>query len=600
MKGRIDRLRIFYRINDIPLKLKFLLIYLLCVLVPIMSINVFFYYRNSEDIQLREKENLRKSMERASGELLGMIEESVALDRSIASDDSIYEALDREYESPIEYYKVYNSFLRDRMTRYKSDNILQVRVYTNNLSIQSGTNYQVIESISKDLPWLEQLNRSRVNILTVAYDEKSGFNPGQRISVVSRMNTFSSYSKYMKFVRIDLNIEKIESILNREIDSLKLRLLDEKGRTVASSPGLEAEGADSVRPAAGYTMNHAIGDFSYVKNWRLVGVADTHRIDSLLHDAFISIVWLAVLSTLIPSLLIFILFRSYHYRVKKLSRHMEKVRNERFDLIDIQEGRDEIGGLIRTFNVMIEKITSLINDVYKLEIRQKNMELETVRTELSMLQSQMNPHFLFNTLNALLIVCVKNGYTGVTGIIKNLSVLMRQLLSGADGLVPLREELEFTSMYLQIEKFRFGDLFNYSFHIDPEAMDLLIPRMSIQPLVENACKHGLQARKEARTISIAAKLTELALEVHVRDNGIGMEEDKLKRLMENVRVDNAMDGRIGIRNVYRRLELFYHANVRFILESSPGLGTDAGFHIPLSRLLSNEEEGISRVHRPFG
>lgn len=581
----------FHKINDIPLRYKFLLIYLLCVLLPIMSINLFFYHRNSEDIKSREADNLRKSIERASGELLGMIDESVALSRAIAGDDTIYEALDRTYDSPVDYYEEYNGFLRDRLTRYMSSNILEVRVYTDNDTIQTGANYHVIDNVSENLKWLEPLDQSNSKLLLVAYDESGGFHPGKRISVVSKMNNFSSYSRYAKYLRIDLNIDKIGSILNRELDSLQLRLVSDRNEVVAASLGTASNVPNpplsSAAAGPGYAMERSIGDFSYMKGWKLVGIADTRYIDRLLGEARRSIIWLAVISTVVPSLLIFIILRSYHYRVKKLSRHMEKVRNEKFDPIDIQEGRDEIGGLIRTFNVMIGKITSLINDVYKLEIRQKSLELERVRAELAMLQSQMNPHFLFNTLNALLIVCTKNGYSDVTEIIKNLSLLMRQLLSRANGLVPLREELELTSMYLKIEKFRFGALFDYGFDIDPQALELQVPRMSVQPLVENACKHGLQARKDDRTIRISARLTDRGLDIGVVDNGIGMTEEKLSQLMEDVRSDREMDGHVGIRNVYRRLELYYNENVRFWIRSEPDKGTEAGFHIPLPRLAAD-------------
>ena len=580
--------------NDIPLKYKFLLIYLLCVLLPILTINIFFYQRNSDDIRIREEENLRKSIERASGELIGMLEESVALSRSLAGDDSLYVALDREYASPLDYYDEYNDLLRDRLTRYMSPNIVEVSIFTDNASIQSGTNYQVFHRDSNNLPWLGQLNQSNGNIVVVAYNETGGLYPGKRISIVSKMNNYTAYSKYAKYLKIDLNIEKMESILNRELDSLQLRLVDGQNQVVAASAGTEAPliaqntRVSSTFSESGYSMERAIGDYRYVKGWKLVGIADTRRIDDLLDDARSSIIWLAIISTMVPTLLIFIILHSYHYRVKKLSRHMEKVRNERFDLIDIKEGGDEIGGLIRTFNVMISKITTLINDVYKLEIRQKSLELERVRTELSMLQSQVNPHFLFNTLNALLVVCTKNGYSDVTEIVKNLSLLMRQLLSRVDDLVPLREELELTTMYLQIEKFRFGHLFNYTFDIDPQVLSLRIPRMSIQPLVENACKHGLQARKDDRTILVTARLNERDLVVSVVDNGVGMERSKLQQLMENVRSDSGMNGHIGIRNVYRRLELFYNGVVRFQVNSDPDKGTEAGFHIPLTKLKADE------------
>jgi two-component system sensor histidine kinase YesM len=566
----------------------------LCILLPIISINLFFYQRNSADIKIREEDNLRKSIERAAGELQGMIDESVALSHSIANDDSIYEALDRSYNSPVDYYDVYHSYLRDKLVRYMSayPNILEIRVFTDNDTIQTGANYHVIHNLSQDIPWIYELQQSKENIMLVSYEEKSGLSAGQRISIVSKMNTFISYRHYAKYLCIDLNIEKVRSILNRELGSLKLQLVDSGGRVVAASAGADGlPAADPSLPASkgegnGSVMERALGDSHYDKEWKLIGIADTRHIDALLHDARRSIFWLACFSTVISTLLIYVILRSYHYRVKKLSRHMEKVRSEKFDTIDIQEGRDEIGGLIRTFNVMIGKIHSLIHDVYQLEIRQKSMELERVRTELSMLQSQVNPHFLFNTLNALLVVCTKNGYTEVIEIVKNLSQLMRQMLTRADSLVTVQEELQLTTMYLQIEKFRFGARFDYEFDVDPETLAMQIPHMSIQPLVENACKHGLQAKKDNRTIRIEVKWKEREMEVGVIDNGVGMEKEKLARLLEVVQDGRETDGHIGIRNVYRRLELYYHGNFRFLMRSEPGVGTTAGFRLSLAGLLA--------------
>lgn len=584
---------LFHRVNDIPLKYKFLLIYLLCVLLPIIAINSFFYQRNSEDIQAREVENLRKSIDRASGELLGMINEGIALNHSIGMDNSIYEALDRTYASPSAYYDEYYGFLRDKLTRYMSANITEVRVYTDNQTIQTGANYHVMSSSTLgSQPWLQQLARSGGNITVAAYDETSGLNPGKRLSIVSKMNTYISHARYDKYSRVDLTVSKVYDILNRERDSLQLRLVDNENRVVAASGDGNEDDLEIIpnpplpehEDNAGYVVERNLGDFNYVKGWKLIGIADTRRIDNLLNEAHRSILLLAIFSTVIPSLLIFVILRSYHDRVKRLSDHMENIRHERFEPINMPEGSDEIGELIRTFNVMTMRITTLINDVYKLEIRQKSFELERVRTELSMLQSQVNPHFLFNTLNALLVVCTKNGYTDVTGIIKNLSLMMRQLLSRADGLVLLEEELQFTSMYLQIEKFRFGNLFDYTFDIEPAALKQRIPRMSIQPLVENACKHGLQARKSDRSIRITAHMDKYGLNVMVIDNGIGMPPERLQQLLQNMKSDEAMEGHIGIRNVYRRLELFYEGEADFILHSEAGMGTEAGFRIARAEL----------------
>ncbi|CAM4002021.1 hypothetical protein GCM10007362_03570 [Saccharibacillus endophyticus] len=576
------------RLNDIPLKRKFLLIYLLCVLLPIMTINLFFYFRTLSDIQTREQENLGRSLERARGELIGMIDESVALSRSIAADDSLYQALDRTYASPSEYYAVYDESLRDKLTRYMSANIFEVRVYTENASIQNGSNYGVIDDGEKTPEWIESLGTDSSAIAVAAYMDEETHDPRRRISVIGRMDVYSSFSTYSKYSRVDLDLGRISAILNRE-RSVKLRLVDDRNKVAADGiGGRDGEGVLYDNPAftpeeeaSGFALEQPLGNLGYVQGWKVVGIADTHYIDGLRLESMRSILWLGIISTIVPSLLIFFIFRSYHTRVKHLYRHMEKVGDQRFDPIVIPEGKDEIGGLIRAFNVMAERIRSLIDDVYKLEIRQKNLELDRVRTELAMLQSQVNPHFLFNTLNAVMIVCAKNGYLEVTEIVKNLSLLMRQLLGRPDDRVALEEELKFTRMYLEIEKFRFGDRFDYRFEVEPAAMQLRIPRMSIQPLVENACKHGLQARKDERKIGITVRMTGEGLELSVRDNGIGMNESRLREVEAFMDSESSLGGgSVGLRNVHRRLELFYRRDVRLRLRSEEGKGTEVGFTIP--------------------
>ncbi|NGZ74778.1 sensor histidine kinase [Saccharibacillus alkalitolerans] len=585
------------RLDDLSLKRKFLLIYLLCVLLPIMSINLFFYYRTSADIQAREQENLRRSVERAGGELLGMIDESIALGRSIAADDALYAALDRTYASPSDYYAVYDGFLRDKLTRYMSANILDVRVYTDNPTVQNGSNYRALKAYDRQPAWVRALEGTSSTIAVTAYLDEDSYKPGRRISIAGKMDVFPSYSTYAKYSRIDLDLGRVSAILNRERGSVKFRLVDDRNRVVADGlGGRDGEGSFYANPSltseqknSGFVLERPLGSLNYIKGWKVVGVADTRYIDGLMHDSLRSILTLAVISIIVPSLLILLIFRSYHVRIKRLSRHMEQVRSERFELIDIREGKDEVGGLIRAFNLMTGRIRSLINDVYKLEIRQKNLELDRVRTELAMLQSQVNPHFLFNTLNAVLVVCTKNGYREVTEIVKNLSLLMRQLLSRPDDRVPLGEELQFTRMYLEIEKFRFGDRFDYRFDIENGTEEHRIPRMSIQPLVENACKHGLQGRKEGRLIVVSARMAGEGLQLSVRDNGVGMGEERLREVEERMRSEcPSGEGSVGLRNVHRRLELFYRGDVRLQLRSRDGEGTEAGFLIPAFRLSRGE------------
>src|SRR5690606_15335165 len=121
-------------------------------------------------------------------------------------------------------------------------------------------------------------------------------------------------------------------------------------------------------------------------------------------------------------------------------------------------------------------------------------------------------------------------YTEVTDIIKNLSQILRRMLSWSDDAVTLEEELHFIEMYLKIEKFRFADRFNYTFHVDESALLCMVPKMCIQMLVENACKHGLQSVKGQRYIQIRASQSDTFLLIEVEDNGKGIDVQRLDEI----------------------------------------------------------------------
>jgi two-component system sensor histidine kinase YesM len=226
--------------------------------------------------------------------------------------------------------------------------------------------------------------------------------------------------------------------------------------------------------------------------------------------------------------------------------------------------------------------------VYKLEMQKKDIEVENIRAEYKYLQAQVDPHFLFNTLNAVLVFCYKNNYTELTAVISSLSKLLKRLLTSGSDLVTVSEEFDFIEKYLSMEKFRFGGRFEYEIHISQEVIDsqLQIPKMSIQPIVENACKHGLQSSMDdKRRLVLRADIRSGSLVISVKDNGTGMDAQKVAsilRRMEDPQYENG-DGSsgkddngsgVGMMNVYRRMMMNYNKRFHFIINSEPGWGTE--------------------------
>ncbi|WP_438347473.1 sensor histidine kinase [Paenibacillus sp. FA6] len=582
-------------INDIPLKYKFLLIYLLCVLIPIIAINLFFNNQVSQNIRIREQENIAISMNRATVEVTRTIEELVGLSYTISTDRALYEAMDRTYESPLEFYQANDTILRNKLKVHLPvhPNLLELGIYTNNDTIASGGEYFYLDKQLRETSWYKKLQSSTDQVMVYAYTNQASLfpnKPARRISIIYRLDYFLELRTYDKYLKIDLSMDKMNDILNSERDYLEFRLVDNNDRIVMSSRQMDSTGSPEMQPLMDdlgdetVHFERALGSANYMRGWKLIGISNHNEVSDGVTQSQRFTIALMIVSTFIPTVLIVIILRSYHYRMNRLSRQMKKVRSGRFDPLLLTEGKDEIGGLIQSYNLMTGMINSLINDVYKLEIQKKDLELERVRAELNFLQSQLNPHFLFNTLNAMLVVSTKNEYTQITDIIKNLSLILRRLLSWTDDLVTLQEEVHFTEMYLQIEKFRFRERFDYTLTIDESVLLYTIPKMSIQPLVENACKHGFQATRGIRNIHITAQVTEGKLVVSVGDNGMGMDENRIQEIIESTRATDYSGTHVGIRNVYKRLELYYDGYVDFRIESRLGRGTQVEFSIPLSHI----------------
>ncbi|MGN7765395.1 sensor histidine kinase [Paenibacillus sp. 22594] len=601
------RYRFAHFVNDIPLNYKFFLIYFVGVLLPIMIINLVFLDRITDLIRSREQQNLEISLERARKDIHDFIEGGVAVAYTLSTDKNLYEMLDREYKNLIDFYGAYDEQLRDRLNSYMPVNnqIDRISIFTDNRSIVSGGNYQAMNNRVWNSDWYKQLKTSHNQVVVTAYRTSVDGNASASIpalSVVQIMNNFRNYNTYEKLVRIDLDLTEIYDVIAREKDYLSLYLVNEQNQIVMSADSGYQRITDEPYPLFKQLDDGSkedvhiapLGTAVYLKGWRIVGITQGERITQAVLDMRLYAAFLATTITLLTSGFIYVMLRSYNYRVKRLSRHMQKVTNEKFELIRIDEGRDEIGGLIHNFNRMTTRINSLINDVYKLEIQKKNLEMERVRAELNFLQSQMNPHFLFNTLNAILVVCTKNNYSDVTDIVKSLSKLLRRLLSWKEDLVSLEEEMSFIEMYLKIEKFRFRDKFDYVFEIDEQSKRYKIPKLSMQPLVENSCKHGLQTIEGLGIITVKAAVEDNRLQITVSDNGKGIEAGRLKELMGAIRNEDSSGANVGLRNVYRRLELYYQNQVRFEMMSTPNQGTVVTFGIPLrllERLYPFEGEG---------
>jgi two-component system, LytTR family, sensor kinase len=212
----------------------------------------------------------------------------------------------------------------------------------------------------------------------------------------------------------------------------------------------------------------------------------------------------------------------------------------------------------------------------RIQIKLEEQERLLLQARMEALQNQINPHFLFNTLNSVSSLVRFDPDTARELIIK-LATILRRLLNSSEAFVPLREEAEFIDNYLDIEVVRFGrDKLQVVKELDPDSLEVMVPAMLLQPLVENSIKHGLSSKVEGGSIYLRSRLSTDALIIEVEDNGVGMGAAQL------IEKPNGLGGTgIGMANVAERLKVLYGDTARMTIDSHGGKGTKVRLRLPI-------------------
>lgn len=261
--------------------------------------------------------------------------------------------------------------------------------------------------------------------------------------------------------------------------------------------------------------------------------------------------------------------------IKHLSSGMEAVRGGDLGVRMQINVPDEIGELADTFNVMMERIEKLMEEV-------KQKERMKREAEQDVLASQIEPHFLYNSINSIQYVANMREETEIEEVAKSLSELLRSVLSNHNEYITLWEEKEYIENYINIERFKYRKPFSVVWDVDEELWAYQIPKLLLQPVAENALIHGISSKEGDGVIHIKVYKEQREVVCKVMDNGKGMSEETIQKLMQNLeRKDKAGFRRIGISNVFSRIQLIYGEEYGGSIYSCEGMFTCVELHLPL-------------------
>lgn len=267
--------------------------------------------------------------------------------------------------------------------------------------------------------------------------------------------------------------------------------------------------------------------------------------------------------------------------VKNLRRMTKIVSTGNFDERIVDVNSDEIAELGCSFNIMTVKIKELLEERIEKQKKLKNAEFKV-------LQAQINPHFLYNTLDTIIWMAETGHNDKVILLVRELSNFFRKSISKGRDVITVREEVEHVSSYLSILKVRYRDTLDYSVEVMDSIAEFNIPKFTLQPLVENALYHGIKnIRGNGNIIVRGSRINEQEMLFEVLDNGIGMDVDKLEAVIKSLDIEhreNSDSSSFGISNVHQRIQLYYGNNYGLKIKSKVKKGTEVYITIPIAAI----------------
>lgn len=424
------------------------------------------------------------------------------------------------------------------------------------------------------------------------------------ITVSRGVRNFTGSGNREGVVFIDLNYSAISELCDQNSIGSKgyVFLLDQDGNVVYHPQQqqlyneLQTENIDLVMNTDKETLMDGSGDNAKIytisrsekTGWTVVGctnVAELLKDSKKARSIYVLVAAILVIVALVLSNLI---SRNITRPLQQLRDSMARVQEGDFRAAEVEvTSRNEVGSLTRSFNVMTSRIQELMKqNIYEQQQKRKS--------ELKALQSQINPHFLYNTLDSIIWMAEGKKNEEVVVMTASLARLLRQSISNEEEQVPIGQEVEYARSYLTIQKMRYKDKLEFQIQVDAQIMGVPIIKLVLQPLIENAIYHGLKYKEGKGLLIVRGYREGENAVIQIKDNGAGMDEQTLSHIFEKHKVNYRSNG-VGVYNVQKRLQLYYGMDYGITYSSRQGEGTTASIVIPMNMIPMKQEADHEKI-----
>ncbi len=601
-KIRIMKRRVFLNMDNLGIRKKLVVVYVVAFFIPFLLVSVILSVWLQNRLTQWTIERSRSSMTQTATLFKDMLKNVEDLSDTLYINQQVQTTLKKRYESPKEVYEQYMtiSFLDDFLQA--NLDITSIRYYTENSTILDNSFFI---KAGRDIvlsDWYVRARESHGKSFWVT--KTDNITKRKTLSLVRSMWDFNN-DEFIGVLSVNIDYQRIDRFV-----------MNQSQETVIAIDG-EIEFSSNEIPA-GFSPDFLEEVYSSSEiqsvNVRWKEKNDVALITQILVDNGNSVILLQILpraelaAATFQGLFIYfvimilalafsfmaILFFSKYFngRVEYINSEIQKVVQNNFEIGPSLPGSDEFASIYHALETTTQNIKKLIDEVYQHKIEQEQLLSRQNDIRFKMLASQINPHFLFNTLETIRMQALSDGNRKVANTIKLLAKILRHNLDVTDRPVPLFTEVEAVSNYLDIQHLRFADRVSYDITYLSDIRNIGILPLLIQPVVENSFIHGLESRKSGGFIYISIECKGKDLFIHVKDNGSGMSKAKLEELRQKLltgTVEN-ISASIGMVNVNQRIKLFYGSDYGLEIESVENEGTCVTIHVPLIPPNSDSEK----------
>lgn len=574
-------------LDNISIKKKFMQIYIFCVLVPlIITDSVVLYIAGSMESQ-RQAHEMANIASTVSYNISTLVENAGEIAKSMYTNKRVDSFLAKQYESTSDYYAEYQKFFQDStLENVLGMNQILFTMYTDNPTVIKGGKIDNMSNLKKTAVYEAWKNRGENEGLFFVYESKGYANSYRRkVILLQNLDFFSQDQE--KMLKIEFDYNSMMRML-RKMNYDNEILICQGDEIVLSNGSFSGVGKNFDRITVQQKMGYKQSFVLHGAQLDIYVLKREHGIWERIARALPLLGFLVIINVVLPMGFVLLLNHSFTKRIRGLSKVFQSVNGEHLVQMAHEEGRDEIGSMIRNYNRMVRRTNELIQTVYKNKIKEQEILVGRKNAELLALQSQINPHFLFNALESIRMRSLLKKENETADMVEKLAIMQRQYVDWGNDSVRIEQELEFVKAYLSLQKYRFGERLNYQLDIDPECEQIRIPKLTIVTFVENACVHGIESKASPGWIFVRVYKRDEQLWVEIEDTGSGIEEQKLQLLqknMQNVDIEMLKNKKsVGMLNACLRLKMCTENHVNFEIEGEEGAGTWITIRIPMEYL----------------